>query len=250
LKDLSCFIVYWRNLIIYFIKMEQPNFSIKHWSEDDKPREKLMLKGKSVLSDAELIAILIGSGSRNESAVDLSKRILASVDHNLNALGKLTIAQLTNFKGIGEAKAISIIAATELGRRRKSEEVVELQKITSSKAVYEVMQPIIGELPHEEFWVLFLNNSNKILFKTQLSKGGMTGTVVDTRIVFKIALEQNATSIILTHNHPSGKLQPSEADIQITKKIKSAGQQLDIPVLDHIIITETGYYSFADEGIF
>jgi DNA repair protein RadC len=230
--------------------MESTNFSIKQWSEDDKPREKLMLKGKSVLSDAELIAILIGSGSRNESAVDLSKRILASVDHNLNALGKLTIAQLINFKGIGEAKAISIIAAMELGRRRRSEEVVELKKITSSKAVFEVMQPIIGELSHEEFWVLFLNNSNKILFKAQLSKGGMTGTIVDTRMVFKIALEQNATSIILVHNHPSGKLQASDADIQITKKMKLAGQQLDIPVLDHIIITERGYYSFADEGIF
>jgi DNA repair protein RadC len=229
---------------------EQDAFPITNWAEDDKPREKLMLKGKSVLSDAELIAILIGSGSRNESAVDLSKRILASVNHNLNALGKLSIAQLTNFKGIGEAKAISIIAAMELGRRRRSEDAVELTKITSSKAVFEVMQPIIGELPHEEFWVLFLNNSNKILFKTQLSKGGMTGTMVDVRIVFKIAFEQNATAIILTHNHPSGKLQASDADIQITKKIKTAGQQLDIPVLDHIIITETGYYSFVDEGIF
>jgi DNA repair protein RadC len=225
-------------------------FPITNWSEDDKPREKLMLKGKSVLSDAELIAILIGSGSRNESAVDLSKRILASVDHNLNALGKLSIAQLMNFKGIGEAKAISIIAAMELGRRRRNEDVIELTKITSSKAVFEVMQPMIGELPHEEFWVLFLNNSNKILFKAQLSKGGMTGTVVDVRIVFKIAFEQNAVAIILTHNHPSGKLQASDADIQITKKIKAAGQQLDIPVLDHIIITETGYYSFVDEGIF
>lgn len=230
--------------------METTKFSIKQWSEDDKPREKLMLKGKSVLSDAELIAILIGSGSRNESAVDLSKRILANVDNNLNALGKLTIAQLMNFKGIGEAKAISIIAAMELGRRRRSEEVVELAKITSSKAVFEVMQPIIGELTHEEFWVLFLNNSNKILFKSQLSKGGMTGTIVDVRMVFKIALEQNATSIILSHNHPSGKLQPSEADVQITKRIKNAGQQLEIPVLDHIIITEHGYYSFADEGVF
>ncbi|MBW4360265.1 RadC family protein [Flavobacterium taihuense] len=225
-------------------------FPITNWSEDDKPREKLMLKGKSVLSDAELIAILIGSGSRNESAVGLSKRILASVDHNLNALGKLSIAQLMNFKGIGEAKAISIIAAMELGRRRRSEEAVELTKVTSSKAVFEVMQPIIGELPHEEFWVLFLNNSNKILSKSQLSKGGMTGTMVDVRIVFKLAFEQNATAIILTHNHPSGKLQASDADIQITKKIKTAGQQLDIPVLDHIIITEKGYYSFADEGIF
>lgn len=230
--------------------MERANFPITHWAEDDKPREKLMLKGKSVLTDAELIAILIGSGNRNESAVDLSKRILASVDNNLNALGKLTIIQLMNFKGIGEAKAISIIAAMELGRRRRSEDVVELTKITSSKAVFEVMQPIIGELPHEEFWVLFLNNSNKILFKSQLSKGGMTGTIVDVRMVFKIALEQNATSIILTHNHPSGKLVPSDADIQITKKIKNAGQQLDIPVLDHIIIAERGYYSFADEGIF
>lgn len=231
--------------------MSETSFlSITNWSEDDKPREKLMLKGKSVLSDAELIAILIGSGSRNESAVDLSKRILASVDHNLNALGKLSIAQLMNFKGIGEAKAISIIAAMELGRRRRSEDLVELTKVSSSKVVFEVMQPIIGELSHEEFWVLFLNNSNKILFKTQLSKGGMTGTVVDVRIVFKIALEQNATAIILAHNHPSGKLQASDADIQITKKIKTAGQQLDIPVLDHIIITESGYYSFVDEGIF
>ena len=225
-------------------------FPITNWSEDDKPREKLMLKGKSILSDAELIAILIGSGSRNESAVDLSKRILASVDHNLNALGKLSIAQLMNFKGIGEAKAISIIAAMELGRRRRNEDAIELTKITSSKAVFDIMQPIIGELPHEEFWVLFLNNSNKILFKTQLSKGGMTGTLVDVRIVFKLAFEQNATAIILTHNHPSGKLQASDADIQITKKIKTAGQQLDIPVLDHIIITETGYYSFVDEGMF
>jgi DNA repair protein RadC len=225
-------------------------FPITNWSEDDKPREKLMLKGKSVLSDAELIAILIGSGSRNESAVDLSKRILASVEHNLNALGKLSIAQLMTFKGIGEAKAISIIAALELGRRRRSEESIELTKVSSSKVVFEVLQPIIGELPHEEFWVLFLNNSNKILFKTQLSKGGMTGTVVDVRIVFKLALEQNATAIILAHNHPSGKLQASDADIQITKKLKTAGQQLDIPVLDHIIITESGYYSFVDEGIF
>jgi DNA repair protein RadC len=228
--------------------MEQ-NFSIKNWAEDDKPREKLMLKGKSVLSDAELIAILIGSGSRNESAVDLSKRILSSVDNNLNALGKLSLQQLTAFKGIGEAKAISIVAATELGRRRRSEDALELTKITSSKAVFEIMQPIIGELPHEEFWVLYLNNSNKVLHKAQLSKGGMTGTVVDNRIIFKIAFEQNATSIILTHNHPSGKLVASDADIQITKKMKLAGQQLDIPVLDHIIITEKGHYSFNDEGI-
>jgi len=229
--------------------MENTPFSIKYWAEDDKPREKLMLKGKSVLSDAELIAILIGSGSRNESAVDLSKRILASVE-NLNALGKLSLQQLTTFKGIGEAKAIAIIAAMELGRRRRSEETVELTKITSSRAVFNIMQPIIGELPHEEFWILYLNNSNKVIYKSQLSKGGITGTVVDVRLVFKTALECNATAIILTHNHPSGVLQASDADKQITKKLKEAGNNLDINVLDHIIITENGFYSFRDDGIF
>ena len=229
--------------------MEQ-NFSIKNWAEDDKPREKLMLKGKQALSDAELIAILIGSGSRNESAVSLSKRILASVDNNLNALGKLSLKQLMDFKGIGEAKAISIAAALELGRRRRVEETVELKKISSSKAVFDIMQPLIGELPHEEFWVLYLNNSNKVIHKSQLSKGGIAGTVVDIRLVFKMALEQNATSLILTHNHPSGKLEASNADKEITQKLKLAGEQLEIRVLDHIIITEKGYLSFQDEGIF
>jgi DNA repair protein RadC len=229
--------------------MEQ-NFSIKHWSEDDKPREKLMLKGKAVLSDAELIAILIGSGSRNESAVDLSKRILASVDHNLNALGKLSLKQVMGFKGIGEAKAVTIAAALELGRRRRAEEAIELSKITSSKAVFDLMHPIIGELIHEEFWVLYLNNSNKVIYKAQLSKGGITGTIVDIRLLFKTALEHNATSVILTHNHPSGKLQASDADLAITKKLKFAGEQLDVKVLDHLIITENGYLSFQDEGIF
>ncbi|MBK0370967.1 RadC family protein [Flavobacterium agrisoli] len=230
--------------------MEFSNFPITHWSEDDRPREKLMLKGKAALSDAELIAILIGSGNRNESAVDLSKRILSSVNNNLNALGKLNIQQLMNFKGIGEAKAISIIAATELGRRRRAEDSEELTKITSSKAVFEIMQPIIGELPHEEFWILFLNNSNKVLSKSQQSKGGITGTMVDVRLVFKQALEIGATAIILCHNHPSGTLIASDADRQITKKIKTAGESLDVKVLDHLIITETKYFSFVDEGIF
>ena len=230
--------------------MEQTNFPITNWSEDDKPREKLMLKGKSALSDAELIAILIGSGSRNESAVGLSKRILASVDNNLNALGKLTLSQLMNFKGIGEAKAISIMAAMELGRRRRGEEALELKKISSSKMIFELMQPIIGELPHEEFWVLYLNNSNKVLSKSQQGKGGITGTMVDVRLVFKMALELGATALILCHNHPSGTLIPSDADKQITRKLKSAGQNLDIQVLDHLIVTEHGYYSFNDEGIF
>lgn len=229
--------------------MEQ-NFSIKHWSEDDKPREKLMLKGKSVLSDAELIAILIGSGTRNESAVSLSKRILLSVNNNLNALGKLSLKQLMEFKGIGEAKAVTIAAALELGRRRRTEELPDFFKITSSKAVFEIMQPIMGDLLHEEFWVLYLNNANKVIHKAQLSKGGITGTVVDVRLIFKLALEHNATSIILSHNHPSGKLVASEADKEITKKLTFAGEQLDIKVLDHIIITEKGYLSFQDEGIF
>ena len=224
------------------------SFSIKQWAEDDKPREKLMLKGKQALSDAELIAILIGSGSRNESAVDLSKRILSSVS-NLKSLGKLTLNQLMQFKGIGEAKAITILAAMELGRRRGSEEELELKKITSSKSAFEIMQPIIGDLLHEEFWVLFLNNSNKVIYKSQLSKGGITGTVVDVRIIFKMAFEQNAVSLILCHNHPSGVLQASDADKQITKKIKDAGKMLEINVLDHLIITTYSYLSFADEGL-
>jgi len=230
--------------------MEQNNsFSIKFWAEDDKPREKLMLKGKSALSDAELLAIIIGSGSRNESAVDLSKRILAHVQNNLNVLGKLSLKQLMEFKGIGEAKAISIIAATELGRRRRVEEVPELVKINSSRVIFNVMQPIIGELPHEEFWVLYLNNANKIIHKAQLSKGGITGTVVDIRLVLKMALEHNALSIVLTHNHPSGKLLASDSDIELTKKIKVAVKQLDMNLVDHVIITESGYFSFADQGI-
>ncbi|HTO35686.1 MAG: DNA repair protein RadC [Flavobacteriaceae bacterium] len=228
---------------------ENKHFSIRNWAEDDKPREKMMLKGRESLSDAELIAILIGSGSRNESAVELSKRLLNSVNNNLNALGKLSIKQLMTFKGIGEAKAVSIVAATELGRRRRVEETLELKKITSSKSVFEVMQPIVGELTYEEFWVLYLNNSNKIVYKSQLSKGGITGTFVDVRIIFKTALEQNAVGLILCHNHPSGKLMPSEADKQITQKVKVAGKNLDISVLDHIIVVEHGYYSFADEGI-
>ena len=229
---------------------ENSFFPITNWSEDDKPREKLMLKGKSVLSDAELIAILIGSGSRSESAVDLSKRILASVDNNLNAIGKLSLSQLMQFKGIGEAKAISIIAALELGRRRRGEDAVELKKITSSKIIFEIMQPIIGELPHEEFWIIYMNNSNKVIAKSQLSKGGITGTLVDVRIVFKTALEMGATALILCHNHPSGTLIPSDADKQITRKLKLAGDSLEIKVLDHLIVTDTSYFSFADEGIF
>jgi DNA repair protein RadC len=229
--------------------MENSNLPISQWAEDDKPREKLMLKGKIALSDAELIAILIGSGSRNESAVELSKRILASSDNNLSALGKFSIEQLMQFKGIGEAKAITIVAAMELGRRRRSEEAKVLTKVNSSKVVFDLMQPLIGELLHEEFWVLCLNNSNKITHKFQLSKGGMTATVVDMRLMFKTLLEQNATALILVHNHPSGAVKPSEADIKITERIKIAAKQLEFSLLDHLIVSEHTYFSFADEGI-
>ncbi|WMI66105.1 DNA repair protein RadC [Aestuariibaculum sp. YM273] len=225
------------------------SFSIKSWSQDDRPREKLLYKGKSVLSDAELVAILIGSGNREESAVALCKRILGSVDNNLSALGKLSVKQLMQFKGIGEAKAVTIAAALELGRRRRGEEALEKKQISSSRSVFEVMQPVIGELQHEEFWIIYLNNSNKVIQKNQLSKGGITGTLVDVRLVLKTALEVGATGLILAHNHPSGTLRPSEADKQITEKLKTASQSLDIKVLDHLIITENAYFSFADEGI-
>ena len=225
------------------------SFSIKNWSQDDRPREKLRDKGKNVLSDAELLAILIGSGNRNESAVELSKRIMLSIKGNLNALGKLSLKQLMEFKGIGEAKAIAIAAALELGRRRQMEAAIVRSKRKSSQSVYDHMQPIIGELPHEEFWILYLNNSNEILLKQQLSKGGITGTLVDIRLVLKQALELNSVAIILTHNHPSGALKPSEADQKLTQKLKKAAQSIDIKVLDHLIITEKAYFSFADENL-
>lgn len=228
---------------------ESDYFSIKQWNEDDRPREKLLNKGRTALSDAELIAILIGSGSRNESAVSLSQRILASAHNNLVELGKLSILELTHFKGIGQAKAISIVAAMELGRRRRTSEAVEKEKITSSHSVFEYLQPIMGELPHEEFWIVYLNNSNRILKSAQLSKGGITGTLVDVRLVFKEALQLGAVGVILAHNHPSGTLKPSQSDIQLTKKLKIAGESLDIKVLDHLIITEKAYFSFADENM-
>lgn len=229
---------------------EKPvSFSIKNWSDDDKPREKLLNKGRSALSDAELIAILIGSGSRAESAVELSKRILASVDNNLNELGRLSVPQLMQFKGIGEAKAVSIAAALEMGRRRRGEDALKVDKISSSKDAFEILQPIIGELEHEEFWILYLNNSNKVLQKSQLSKGGITGTLVDVRIVMKQTLELGAVGLILAHNHPSGTLKPSRADKEITQKIKKASESLDIKVLDHLIVTQKDYFSFADNQL-
>jgi len=223
--------------------------SIKEWAEDDRPREKLLHKGPSSLSNAELIAILIGSGNQKESAVELSKRILNDVNDNFAELARLTIADLQKYKGIGEAKAITIAAALELGRRRNISVLSEKPQIKDSNTAFILLQKELGDLNYESFCVILLNRANKVLKIVKISDGGITGTVVDQRKVFKVALDNNATSIILGHNHPSGQLKPSEADIELTNKIKSAGIVLDLPVLDHIIIGDGKYYSFADEGI-
>lgn len=222
---------------------------IKDWALEDRPREKLLAKGIQSLSDAELIAILIGSGSRNETAVELSKRILASISNNLNELGKLNISDLQNFKGIGEAKAISIVAAMELGKRRKISEIIEKKKITSSNDVFEIFSSLLGDLPYEEFWVVFLNRSNSVIDKQKISQGGVSGTIIDVRLIMKHAIEKLASGIILCHNHPSGNLNPSKSDIDITKKLSDAGKIMEISVLDHVIVTDAHYYSFAEEGI-
>ena len=227
-----------------------PIRGIRSWAEDDRPREKLLLKGRAALSDAELIAILIGSGSADETAVGLSKRILSSLENKLSQLAKLSVRDLTQFKGIGEAKAISIIAALELGRRRKNTEPDKRVKITDSQTAFEVVYSNLGDLNHEEFWVIFLNRANEVLGKENISKGGVSGTVVDPKVVFKQAVQFPASAIILAHNHPSGNLEPSSADHQLTKKLKEAGKALDIPVLDHLIIGERDYFSFVDESAF
>ena len=222
---------------------------IKSWAEDDRPREKLMLKGKSNLSDAELLAILIGSGSRSETAVGLSQRILQSVQNNLQELGRKNISDLTSFKGIGEAKAITIVAAMEIGRRRQLTNPIDRPQITGSSDAWNVIAPILMDLNHEEFWIILLNRANKVIGKEQISSGGVAGTVVDAKMIFRTALEKGpASGIILAHNHPSGNLKPSQADIDITKKLKQAGVNLDINVLDHLIIAGQSYYSFADDG--
>lgn len=222
---------------------------ITEWAESDRPREKLLEKGRGVLSDAELIGILIGSGSKSETAVELARRILSSVGNDLNALGKLNVAELCKFNGIGEAKAISIIAALELGRRRKIVEAPQRIKISNSKSVFDAVGPQISDLLHEEFWVLYLDRSNHIIRKSNISKGGVSGTVVDARIIFKQAIENLASAIVLCHNHPSGNLKPSEEDIRITKKLKEAGKLVDIAIIDHIIIAGNNFFSFADEGL-
>lgn len=223
--------------------------SIKFLAEDDRPREKFLLKGKNSLSDSELLAIIMGSGSRDETAVELARKILASVDNNWHQLSLLTIKDLTKFKGVGEVKAISIATALEIGRRRASQEIPEKPQISSSKDAYQILKLHLADLRTEEFWAIFLNQSNKVIHLAQLTQGGINQSIVDIRIVFKTALEHFATGIIISHNHPSGNVKPSAEDISITKKIKEAGNLMNIQLLDHLIITQNSYLSFADEGI-
>jgi len=231
------------------MKPYQDKISIKSWAEEDRPREKLSVQGRRALTDAELIAILIGSGSRTESAVELSKRILHHYDNDLNKLAKASIQELSNFRGIGEAKAISIIAALEIGRRRNETETKAIETIMSSKDAYNMMHRHLIDLNHEEFWIILLGRSSKILGKELISKGGLSGTVADPKIIFHIALQHQASGIILIHNHPSGNLKPSQSDISLTKKLSEAGRMLDIQIFDHLIISDNGYFSFGDESL-
>jgi DNA repair protein RadC len=223
--------------------------SIKFWAEDDQPREKLINKGRLALSNAELLAILINSGSNEESAVALSKRILASSQDNLIELSKLDLSDLKKFKGIGDARAVTIIAALELGRRRRESEALIKKTITCSRDAFEIMQSTLADLNYEEFWILLVNRANQVIRKLNISEGGFAGTVADPKKIFKLALENSASGIILCHNHPSGSLKPSDADIQLTRKLKEVGLHLDLPILDHLIIGEEKYLSFADEGL-
>jgi DNA repair protein RadC len=228
---------------------ENTHLSITAWAEEDRPREKMLLKGRQALSDAELLAILLGSGSVGESAVGLAQKVLASVDHNLHELGKRSIKELQRFKGVGEAKAISISAALELGRRRQISDLRERPRVGSSRDAFNIIAPLISDLHHEEFWLLLLNKANEVFAREKLSTGGTAGTVADVKMTFKIALDALASGIIAVHNHPSGNLKPSQADVDLTKKMKEAGKVLDLPLLDHLIVSERGYYSFADEGV-
>jgi len=223
--------------------------SIKSLAEDDRPREKFLLKGKSAVSDSELLAIIMGSGNREESAVELARRILNSVENNWHRLSQLSLQDLMKFKGVGEAKAISIATALEIGNRRSQQEVIERQQISSSKDAFDILQPHLSDLSTEEFWAIFLNHQNKILYKTCLFRGGIASSVADVRVVFKTALEHFSTQIIVAHNHPAGSLKPSKEDINITQKIKEAGKLLDIELLDHLILTQNNFFSFKDEGL-
>lgn len=222
--------------------------SIKKWAEEDRPREKLQLHGKQTLSNAELLAILIGTGTKSKSAIDVSREILKKCDNNLNELAKLVVSDLVKIDGIGEAKAITIVSAIELGGRRLVAEVKQKKYIGHSRDIYELFKPKIGDIKHEEFWVLLLNRGLKVIGEKLISEGGVSGTLVDAKKVFKIAIDEGAVSIALAHNHPSGNITPSEEDIILTKKLTQAGDLLDINVIDHIIVTQNRYYSFADEG--
>jgi DNA repair protein RadC len=225
------------------------SLKITDWAEEDRPREKLLQKGTASLSDAELLAILISSGTKNKSAVDLGRELLLMVNNNLNNLGKLTIEDLKKLHGIGSARAVTIAAALELGRRRKLSDAENVIQIKCSKDVSDIFQPLLADLQYEEFWILFLNRSNKVINRMKLSQGGISGTVTDVRMVMKKAIEYLASGIIVCHNHPSGNLNPSESDSKITQKIKDAGNLMDIQLLDHLIISEKDYYSFADNGL-
>lgn len=232
--------------------MNEPSLNplkIKNWSPEDRPREKLLLKGTHALSDAELVAILLGSGTATTSAVELAKRVLQTVDNKLNELARLSVKDLMRVKGIGEVKALTIIAALELGRRKRDSDPEEKPRITGSRDVFEILKAHLLDIPHEEFWILLLNRANRVIKKHQISQGGVSGTVADPKIIFKVALGELASGIILAHNHPSGNLTASQADIELTKKLKEAGKLLEIQVLDHVIIAGQKYYSFADEGI-
>jgi DNA repair protein RadC len=229
--------------------VNETKLNIKSWSPDDRPREKLLLKGTSALSDAELIAILIGSGTTTLSAVELSKLLLQTASNNLNELARLSAKDLMKIKGIGEARALTIIAALELGRRRKDVAEDEKPKIITSKDAFDILKTELIDIPHEEFWILILNRANKVIRKHQVSQGGVAGTIADPKIIFKLALDALGSSIILAHNHPSGNLTASQADIDLTKKLKEAGKLLEIQVLDHLIVAGQKYFSFADEGM-
>lgn len=229
--------------------MQEQNYSIKQWAKDDRPREKLLLKGPQTLSDSELLAILIAIGTRKKSALDLAKEVLTMGKNHLPDLGKLTVKEFMKIKGIGEAKAITIVAALEIGRRRQAMASLEKTVITSSSDVAIYLQTLLKDHRHEVFAVLFLNRANKINHFQVISEGGITGTVADPRIILKRALEEDAVSLILCHNHPSGSLKPSRADEELTQKIKEAAKYFDIKVLDHLIVSDDGYFSFADEGL-
>ena len=230
-------------------KPEMVYVSVKNWAEEDRPREKLMMKGALALSDSELLAILIGSGTREKSAVQVCQDILGKAENDLNKLARFGVNDLTKIKGIGPAKAITIVAALELGRRRKNSEVKEIKKITSSRDAYHILYPYLSDLNHEETWALLMNRSNQVISKMLVSKGGISSTVVDVRLILREALNVYASAIILGHNHPTNNLMPSEQDLRITTKLKDAAKLMDINLLDHLIICGEKYYSFADENV-